>query len=124
MYLYSPNLRRRDSKWFSERNSGSETHQILEILLCCSVLQRVAACSSAVRCVTVSCIVWQCVAVCGIALQCKQLQRLLSNKSSEKRPTVIHSSVKRPITIHCTFQISLLRFIPRAVQTTSTSPFK
>jgi len=65
----------------------------------------------------------QCVAACGVALQCRQVQRLLSNESSEKRPITIHSSGKRPITIHSqfhitirsTFRISLLLFIPHSL---------
>ena len=79
------------------------------------MLQRVAVCSSVIRCVALSCSVWQYVAACGIALQCKQVQRHVSNEWSEKRPIVIHSSEKRPTTIHSELRISLSRFIPRAV---------
>ena len=42
----------------------------LIIIVCCSVLQRVAVCYSVLQCVAVCCSVLQCVAVCYSVLQC------------------------------------------------------
>jgi len=67
------------SRWVS-RPLVSSAHELcfvcahglsaLAVVVCCSVMQRVAVCCSVLQCVAVCCSVLQCVAVCCSVLHC------------------------------------------------------